>query len=303
MSGALVIGEALVDVVHRPDGSVAEHVGGSPANVALGLARLGRDAHLLTRFGDDEYGRRVRAHLEGSGVQIVAGSQAPGRTSSAVATLDGSGAATYVFDLEWSLPATPLPPEPLVVHTGSIAAVLQSGASTVERIVHGAHRHATISYDPNLRPDLMGSAHRVRPHVESLVATSDVVKLSDEDAAWLAPGSDPEDLLATWLRLGASVVVLTRGGEGAVALCAAGRVEVAAPEVAVADTVGAGDSFSAGLIDGLWRAGILGGAARAELAAVPIDTLRDVLHHASRIAAITVSRPGADPPTSEELIS
>lgn len=299
--GVLVVGEALVDVVHHPDGTVVEHPGGSPANVALGLARLGRETHLLTHLGDDERGRRVRRHLEGSGVRLVEGSVVPGRTSVAHATLDADGSATYAFELEWALSRTPLPAEPLAVHTGSIAAVLQPGASTVERVLHGAHRRATVTYDPNLRPDLMGTAADVRSHVETLVATSDVVKLSEEDARWLAPGTEPEDLMAQWRRLGPSVVVLTRGGSGAVALSGAGRLEVVTPPVRVADTVGAGDAFMSGLVDGLWTAGLLGAAARPALADVSRQLLGRVLHRAARVAAVTVSRPGADPPTAAEL--
>lgn len=301
MTGVLVVGEALVDVVVRPGHPPVEHVGGSPANVALGLARLGRETHLLTRFGDDARGHRVREHLEASGVRIVAGSQQGVRTSSAQATLDSSGAATYVFDLEWSLPTTPLPPEPLAVHTGSIAAVLQPGASTVDRILHGAHHHATISYDPNLRPELMGSPEQMRPHVESLVAGADVVKLSEDDALWICPDDDPVDLVATWLRLGPSVVVLTRGAVGALAVCSGGSVTVAAPSIDVVDTVGAGDSFSSGLLDGLWRQGLLGVAARDALGDIQPETLAEVLDHASAVAAVTVSRPGADPPTLADL--
>ncbi len=302
MTGVLVVGESLVDVVLRRGSDPVEHVGGSPANVALGLARLGRETHLLTRFGTDERGGRVRDHLEASGVVVVEGSQQPGPTSTAEATLDATGAATYVFDLRWRLPNTPLPPHPVAVHTGSIAAVLQPGASTVERILHGAHRHATISYDPNLRPDLMGRPEQVRPHVESLIATADVVKLSEEDARWLAPGTAPQDLVGSWLGLGPSVVVLTRGGDGAVAVCARGAVEVPAQVVDVVDTVGAGDSFTSGLLDGLWRQGLLGGDRRADLAAIGRTDLTGVLEHASAVAAITVSRPGADPPTLADLV-
>jgi fructokinase len=301
MSGILVVGEALVDVVSRPDGSVVEHPGGSPANVALGLARLGRTTHLLTRIGDDERGLLVRRHLEDSGVQLVDGSVVRGATSVARATLDAGGSATYEFDLRWSLPHVPLPAEPVAVHTGSIAAVLQPGGSTVERIVLGAHHRTTVTYDPNLRPDLMGAPAQVRPTVESLVAASDVVKLSDEDATWLAPDRPPETLLREWLRLGPSVVVLTLGGQGAVALCAAGRVAVPTPRVAVADTVGAGDSFMSGLLDGLWSAGLLGGSARRALAEVSRQVLERVVRRAVRAAAVTVSRPGADPPTRAEL--
>jgi len=301
VSGVLVVGEALVDVVTRADGSVTEHPGGSPANVALGLARLGRPTHLLTHLGDDARGELVARHLGASGVRLVDGSVVPGPTSVARADLDAAGGASYRFELDWSLPVTPLPPEPLAVHTGSIAAVLQPGAATVERIVLGARHHATVSYDPNARPDLMGSPAEVRSHVEGFVAAADVVKLSEEDAEWLAPGTSPEHLMEQWLQLGPAVVVMTRGGSGALALCRSGDVKTATPEVAVADTVGAGDAFMSGLLDGLWSADLLGGSRRQALGEVDTATLTRVLEHAARVAAITVSRPGADPPTRDEL--
>lgn len=301
MTGALVVGEALVDVVARPDGTVTEHPGGSPANVAIGLARLGRPTHLLTRLGDDDRGRLVREHLARSGVHLVEGSVTTAPTSVARAVLDAGGVATYTFDLQWSLPRVPLPTDPLVVHTGSVAAVLQPGAATVERIVLGARHHATVSYDPNLRPDLLGPPLAVRPQVEAMVAASDVVKLSEEDALWLAPGTPPEQLVEQWLGTGPALVVLTRGAGGATALCRDGVVEVPSPAVEVADTVGAGDSFTAGLLDALWSAGLLGGALREDLAAIGCPRLRDAVEHAARVAAVTVSRPGADPPRRDEI--
>jgi fructokinase len=301
VSGVLVVGEALVDVVTRADGTTTEHPGGSPANVALGLARLGRETHLLTHVGDDDHGRLVADHLERSGVALVPGSVAAGPTSVARAVLDGEGSASYAFELEWALPSVPLPSDPVAVHTGSIAAVLQPGAATVERIVLGAHHRTTVTYDPNLRPDLMGAPDRVRPTVEMLVAASDVVKLSEEDAVWLAPGTAPEVLVEQWLRLGPSLVVLTRGAAGALAVCRGGRVSVPGEPVAVADTVGAGDSFMSGLIDGLWTADLLGGVRRPALRQVPPAVVEQVLRHAAAVAAVTVSRPGADPPTRAEL--
>jgi fructokinase len=147
----------------------------------------------------------------------------------------------------------------------------------------------------------MGEASRVRDRVEELVAASDLVKVSDEDATWLSPGESAEDLAARWLGLGPSVVVLTSGATGMLGLCRAGRVEVPAPRVDVADTVGAGDSAMAALLDGLWLHDLLGGPARNALASVTTQVLEDVVRHAARAAAITVSRPGADPPTRAEL--
>lgn len=303
MSGVLVVGEALVDIVARSGLAPVEHAGGSPATVAVGLGRLGRDVHLLTSVGDDDRGRRLVEHLRASGVQIVPGSQHPGRTSSALVTVAADGTASYAFDLEWRLPTTPLPPVPLVVHTGSIAAVLQPGASTVERIVRGARHHATITYDPNLRPAVMGTADAVRPHVESLVATADVVKLSEDDARWLYPWLEPDAVLTSWHGLGPALVVLTRGADGAVGRCAAGQVQVQVPVPAttVVDTVGAGDSFMAGLIDALWALRVLGASARPRLEEVTGAEVTQLLTHATDVAAVTVSRTGADPPTRSAL--
>lgn len=298
----LVVGEALVDVVRRADGSVEEHPGGSPANVALGLARLGRTTHLLTHVGDDERGDAVRSRLEQAGVHVLPGSVQPGPTSTAQAAIAEGGSASYEFHLTWSPAATDLPEGLLAVHTGSIAATLQPGAATVERILLGQHRSATTSYDPNLRPAIMGSPEEVRSQVEALVAASDVVKVSDEDLAWLVPGTPPEELLAEWLQLGPAVVLMTRGGDGALALTAAEEVSVPGVPVDVADTVGAGDSFSSALLDALWTQGLLGAPARPALRAITADRLEEAVRHAVRAAAITVSRAGADPPTRAELL-
>lgn len=300
----LVVGEALVDVVRRADGSVEEHPGGSPANVALGLARLGRTTHLLTHVGDDARGERITGHLRASGVHLVPGSVQPGPSSTAQAVLAPDGSATYDFRLDWAPPSpapADLPADLLAVHTGSIAATLAPGAAEVERLLAAHHGRATTSYDPNLRPRIMGSPDAVRDRVEALVALADVVKVSDEDLRWLHPERAPEDLVAGWLAAGPAVVVLTRGSGGATALCRAGEVAVPAPRVQVADTVGAGDSFSAGLLDALWGQGLLGGPARGALAAIGAEQLERAVRHAVTAAAVTVSRPGADPPRRDEL--
>lgn len=301
---ALVVGEALVDVVRRPDGAIGEHVGGSPANVALGLARLGRAAELLTWIGPDAYGALVNRHLDASGVRVLQGAESAISTSIATAILDEEGVATYDFDLDWNLPSTweePAEP-PLVLHTGSIAAVLEPGATKVARLIADRRPTSTITYDPNLRPALMGSPEQALPVVEALVLQSDVVKVSDEDLAWLLPGIAPAEIAEEWTRRGPSLVVVTHGGKGAFASTNSGaRLMVAAPTVTVADTVGAGDSFMSGLIDGLWSAGLLGAERRDALRDVPPETVEAILERCARIAAITVSRPGANPPTAAEL--
>ncbi len=302
---ALVIGEALIDVVERPDGSRDLHPGGSPANVALGLGRLGRDVDLMTWLGYDSEGDIVRKHLVESGVRVLEGNRSATTTPIATAHLDDHGVATYEFDLEWDL-ADEWPEldeqAPVVVHTGSIATVIEPGAARVAREVARRQAASTITYDPNLRPALMGSPAHALGYVEALVRLADVVKVSDEDLAWLHPGVAPAEIAEEWSRSGPALVVVTHGGEGAFASTSAGaRIHVAAPAVAVADTVGAGDSFMGGLIDGLWSAGLLGGRRREALYDVDTATVEHVLNRCAQIAAITVSRPGANPPRSSEL--
>lgn len=298
---ALIIGEALVDVVRRSDGTQSAHPGGSPANVAFGLARLGRRVELLTSLGDDAYGALVRDHVESSGATVVATSAAP-HTSVATANLDEHGVATYDFDLDWALHAEQATiPDPVVVHTGSIAAVLEPGASAVELLVGAAKERATITYDPNVRPSLMGERGQAEATIERFVALADVVKVSDEDLEWLFPGEDPADAAQRWLALGPALVVVTLGSKGALAACEAGMVSVPPVIVEVADTVGAGDSFMSGLIDGLWSADLLGGQRREALRAIDLRKVTLILQRCARIAGITVSRSGANPPTRTEL--
>jgi fructokinase len=299
---ALVVGEALIDVVAGADGDAAEHPGGSPANVALGLARLGREAQLATWFGRDERGATLERHLRDAGVDLVPGSDAAERTSTATATLDETGAASYTFDLSWDVPEVHLDDDVAVVHVGSIAATLLPGGDAVAEIAASARSYATVSYDPNARPTIMGTPVEAEPLIERVAAVADVVKVSDEDFAWLYPHTEPRDAARQWVRQGPLLVVVTSGGEGSFAVTATGvEVEVPAPSVTVADTVGAGDSYTAGLLDALWTAGLLGADRRAALREIDEATLRTAMEWAARIAAITVSRPGADPPTRDQL--
>ncbi len=298
----LVVGEALIDIVHRADGRVAEHPGGSPANVALTLGRLGRDARLATWIAADPRGAAIESWLKESGVAMSDGSRGAGRTPTAVAHVDATGAATYEFDLTWEVPAgTGFDADTLAVHTGSNAAVLDPGASAVRRLLAVARDVATVTYDPNIRPDLMGDPDTARPRVEAVVACADVVKVSDEDLSWLAPGADPAAVARDWLGCGPAIVVVTFGARGAVAHCRGGEVRVAARPVDVVDTVGAGDSFMGALIDGLWHAGLLGAARRAALRAIDGPTLAGIVERCAAVAAITVSRAGANPPWAGEL--
>jgi fructokinase len=310
----LVAGEALTDVLVDEAAGVRRALpGGSPANVALGLGRLGHPVRLATRVGRDALGGQLRTHLRSAGVLLTPGSVTGEPTSTATATLDASGAATYTFDITWSpadeaLAALRSGP-PAHLHTGSIAAALPPGADAVLAAVAQAGPRATVSYDPNLRPRLTGSADGLRERVETLAAACDVVKASDEDLAWLCPGVDPAKTAQRWADGGGpSLVVLTRGARGARAWWRSGSLEVPAPPVAVADTVGAGDAFTAALLSVLLGAGLLGPApgCRARLrAATAGDRLPPVIVEAlalaARAAAVTCTRPGADPPTRAEL--
>lgn len=299
-SELLVVGECVADIVRLPDQAARVHPGGSPANVAYGLARLGHHAVLLTQLGPDGNGRLIREHLASGGVDVrTDGSTTP--TPSAAVTLDGAGQASYAFDVSWTLAPVAVEPAPAHVHTGSIGAVVEPGSTTVLDIVRAARATATVSYDPNVRPALMGDHAAAVRRVEECVGLSDLVKASDEDLEWLYPGEDPERVAARWLGRGPAVVLVTRGGAGALAVLPGGRITVRAPAVDVVDTVGAGDAFMSGTLHALAAHGLLGPGARDRLHAVDRDTVTDVLRHAVASAAVTVSRAGANPPGADEL--
>jgi fructokinase len=300
----VVVGEALIDLVGQRGGrTLAAHPGGSPANVALGLARLGVPVTLKTRLGRDAFGEMISAHLEASGVRVDGGPKAGVSTSLAIATL-AAGIASYDFRIDWDVEAlAPLPIETRCLHTGSLATVLPPGKASVVDLVEREHKRGrvTVSYDPNVRPALLGDAARARPDIERLVALSDVVKASDEDLRWLYPDRPDEDVAQAWLASGPALVVVTRGGAGVYAVSAGLELHRRAVPLDLVDTVGAGDSFTSGLLDGLHRADLVGGARRDALAAIDEATLGSVVDAAALIAAITCSRPGADPPTRAEV--
>lgn len=299
MRGALVIGEALIDRVERR--GAVEHVGGSPLNVAVGLARLGRHVDFLTHIADDESGQRIAADLKSSGVQLVPGSVSAERTPAAVATIADDGSAAYTFDLQWRLSGTPEVAPPLLVHTGSIAAVREPGCLAVAALLEAYRVSATVSFDPNVRPSLIPDRDAAQARIAHLVERSDIVKVSDEDLKWIDPDREPQRTARGWLASGPAIVVLTLGARGAVAFCAAGDVRVAARPVRVVDTVGAGDAFMAGLLDALWELGLLGADRRAALSRVGLDALTAALQAASLASAVTVSRAGADLPDRAAL--
>lgn len=292
-------------MVVPPGGEATEHVGGSPANVAVGLAALGHPSRLTAHLGDDPHGERVAAHLTRYGVVLTEGSTGAARTSTATARLDDQGVATYEFDLTWQLG-----PQDLEgvghLHTGSIAATLEPGGSALVELMGRARTEgeATVSYDPNARPSIMGEARDARQRIEECVGRSDVVKASLEDVEWLYDGAGVEDVVREWGRLGPLLVVVTRGGDGPlVHLPATGELlDLPAREVEVVDTVGAGDSFMAGLLSGLLDAGLLGsGQARERLRAADREAVLAAVDRAVATASWTVGRAGAAAPTRADL--
>lgn len=299
-----VVGEILVDLIEDRPGHTVAYPGGSPANVAVALARLGGEVHLLTQLGDDVNGRLLLDHLRDNGVDLAPGSLLDcARTSSARTSLSPDGEASYTFDIVWqhvSAPATH--PAATCVHTGSLAALLSPGADDVAALVRAIRQTSMISFDPNLRPAMIEDVRTARDRVEVMIAASDIVKVSSDDLAFLHPRRSYRDVAREWLGMGAGLVVVTRAGDGAWACTGRGERTVDAHPVDVVDTVGAGDAFTAGLLWALGQSDLLGPNRREALSAIDDATLTEVLTFASRVAAITCGRRGADPPTKADLI-
>jgi fructokinase len=279
-------------------------VGGSPANVAVGLARLDHPVDFATCLGRDPRGERIAAHLRRHGVTVLPESFGESPTSTAVATLDATGAATYDFDLHWDLRAVTLQAGTGHVHTGSIGTILQPGADEVVAVLHAARSTATVSYDPNIRPSIMGDLDTVRGQVEELVALSDLVKASEDDLGLLYAGASREEVMARWVGLGAALTVITLGGDGVAfhtaAQDAVGHARARAEHVV--DTVGAGDSFMAGLVSGLVGAGLLGDPrARERLRGATLEDVQSAIDRGLATSGVTVGRAGAYAPSLDEL--
>jgi fructokinase len=305
-----VLGEALVDLSpDDPDGHPVAHPGGSPYNVAVGLARLGHRTQFVGALSTDAYGSLLRQRAEASGVDLAHAVAVPERTTSAQVQLDDDGNAVYRFDLggtsatAWPRGAlSDLPASATVLHFGSLASWHEPAATILDALVAAfarVHRgEVLISYDPNVRASLQLDRAQARAQVERSVAHAHLVKASEDDLEWLYAGASVQSVAHRWLDLGARIVVITRGAQGCHAFRNARPVlEVAAQQVQLVDTVGAGDAFTSGLLDGLARrAGCTPSALEVEDA-----MLEAVLVDASGVAAFTCGRAGADPPWRAEL--
>jgi fructokinase len=300
----LVAGESLVDVLTSAEGTRTELPGGSPANVAVALARLGTRVRLLTAYADDRLGSMVAEYVGEPGVEPAADPHVVDRTSSAMATLDASGSASYIFDISGVLPEPDLSVPPIHLHVGSLGAVLPPGADLLAGLVDRLTPTATISYDINARPSAIPLDEATRARICALVAASDVVKASDEDLAVWLPELSIDDAAARLVGSGAGVVVVTLGRDGARCYTTGGMVaEVPGEDVVVRDTIGAGDVFCATLLDTLRGRGLLGADRREALRAVGAGEWSEILRRSTRAAGITVSRAGASAPTRAELDS
>lgn len=304
-----VCGETVADLIELPDGTLNPVPGGSPANTALACARLGVPVTFLGRFGSDVFGERARARLLDNGVDLTGSVQADEPSTLAVATTDDEGHASYAFwtsgTADWQWTAEELRGQPAAgtraVHTASVASWTPPGASVVLRMLaDAARRDCLVSYDPNIRPALLGPQSMA--FIEEAISVAHLVKVSDEDLATLEPDSDPEDTARRWLERGPALVVVTAGAEGARAF-RAGRdvVDVPSADVVVADTIGAGDTFTAGLLTALLDMLADGVPPSAGLTALSDAQVETALRTAAAASGITVTRPGCDPPTAAEL--
>ena len=290
-----VCGEVLIDIL--PTGPV---VGGGPANTAKALARLGHDVHFIDGISSDAYGQSARAELLRDGVNLDLALASDKPTCTATVTLDTAGGASYeflidgtaTFDFATSWLPDPYRYQPQVLHIGTLVTMIEPGASALYDWAMQVAELAPIVFDPNIRPSVQPDRDLYEAAVEKWAALSAVIKVSDDDLAWLFPDQSIDDVANRWLNDGAFLVVVTRGANGLVGYTADGRVEVPGVKVDVVDTVGAGDTVGAIVVEAMLTHGLI---------ALHGDLLRSVLTLAAAAAAITCSRKGSQPPFKHEL--
>lgn len=302
----VVAGEALMDFTPancQGRSGYLPHPGGSPYNVAIGLGRLGVPVAFLGRISRDRFGEGLLKHLRENGVDAgyVARGDEPTTLAFAHIREDGvdyafygEGAADRQLELD-DLPDTL--PEGAALHLGSFALAVEPVASTLEALVRREAGRRLISIDPNVRPALIPDRDRYLQRLHALLAMADLVKVSLEDLAWLSPNRAPLEAAASWLSLGPAAVIVTLGQRGSLAITERGRWSADTPAVSVVDTVGAGDAFTSGVLAWLWRHSAL---SRAGLLALG-QRLRATLEFANRVAAISCTRAGANPPWQKEV--
>jgi len=287
-----VIGESLVDVFTDAVGVTTERPGGSPFNVAVGLARLDISTELFTVIGADIRGGRLLSVLAAEGIAVTRGTTSS-TTAVAAATVDAAGGATYSFDLTWDPQFADSWPELEALHFGSLGAVLSPGAAEVRSIVDRYRGSSLISYDPNWRDGVTDADPRAV--VEGNARHADVMKLSADDAAAIYPGAELETVARTLLALGPALIIITKGAEGASAWTHKAEKHCAPAPVEVVDTIGAGDAFMATVLSEL------GTMNRDRVASLNKRELELVLEFASFVAGKCCGRVGADPPRLAEL--
>jgi fructokinase len=295
-----VCGEVLIDLIPGADGVRVAHVGGGPANTAKALARLGHDVQFIDGISIDEYGVAARKELLDDEVKLDLALKSDKPTCLAIVSLDANGGASYEFKIDgtatfdFNLNWLPDPSrfKPQVLHIGTLVTVIQPGADVLYDWAMQVAEFAPIVFDPNIRPSVMGDHDLYEASVEKWAALSSVIKVSDDDMAWLYPGQKYEDVAQRWINDGAALVVVTRGSQGIIGITAEGSVEVDGAKITVADTVGAGDTVGAIIVEAMIEKGIL---------ALTGDVLKAVLHRAAVAAGITCSRKGAQPPYKHEL--
>ena len=295
-----VCGEVLIDLIPGADGVRVGHVGGGPANTAKALARLGQDAQFIAGISTDADGVAARKELLEDEVKLDLALTSDKPTCLAMVSLDANGGASYEFKIagtatfDFSLDWLPDPAryKPNVLHIGTLATVIAPGADVLYDWALRVAEFAPIVFDPNIRPAVLADRDLYEAAVEKWAAISSVIKVSDDDLAWLYPGQNYEDVAARWISDGAALVVVTRGAEGIIGFTSKGSVQVAGAKITVADTVGAGDTVGAIIVEAMIEKGIL---------ALNGDVLRATLHRAAVAAGITCSRKGAQPPYKHEL--
>lgn len=300
----VVAGEALIDLIGENAG-LRPYPGGGPYNTAVALGRLEVPVAFLGRLSEDHFGQLLDAKLAESGVDrhYVLHGQSPTPLAVVHATSDGDHefsfylAGTAYADVTVAELPT-LGPEVVALVVGTLALATDPPAATFEALIEQESRRRLVVIDPNVRPAACGDREGYVRRFESWCERAHVLKLSDDDAAWLYPGLAPEAVVESVLSRGARLVLLTLGADGALARNTTGSVRVPSPEVHVVDTVGAGDAFNAGFLRWLWLADRLDAEA---VGLLDDKELEDALALATAVAALQCSRPGAEPPTLDEV--